>query len=72
ILLLHVIFKKGLSASEKKAVLGDKLNQIRDIINEENIPWNDGYLDPFPVAFLLGEGINVIAEEIMQSLENGE
>ena len=71
ILLLHVIFKKGLSASEKKAVLGDKLNQISDIINEENIPWNDGYLDPLPVAFLLGEGINVIAEEIMQSLENG-
>lgn len=72
ILLLHIIFKEALSSSEKKAVLGDKLGQIRDIINEYNVSWNDEYLDPLPVAFLLGEGINVIAEAIMNSLENGK
>ncbi|MDD5723411.1 MAG: SIS domain-containing protein [Syntrophales bacterium] len=69
ILLLHVIFKEALNSSEKKAVLGDKLNPIRDIINEYNVSWSDGYLKPLPVAFLLGEGINVIAERIMNSLE---
>jgi len=72
ILLLHVIFKEALSSSEKKAALGDKFNQIRDIINEYNVSWNDKYLDPLPVSFLLGDGVNVIAETIMSSLESGK
>jgi len=71
ILLLHVLFKEALSPAEKKAVLGDKFNQIRDIINEYNIVWNDTYLDTLPVEFLLGDGANVIAETIMKSLEGG-
>jgi len=72
ILLLHVVFKEALGSAEQKAALGDKCNQIKDIINEYNIPWDDRYLDPFPVAFLLGEGVNVIAETIMQSMKAGE
>ena len=72
ILLLHVVFKETLGSSEKKTALGNKFNQIRDIINEYNISWNDGYLDPLPIAFLLGDGVNIIAETIMNSLEGGE
>ncbi len=72
ILLMHVIFKEGLTPSEKRESLGDKFNQIMDIINEYNIPWEDRYLGPLPVAFILGEGINVVAERIMASLEKGE
>ena len=71
ILLLHVIFREDLKSSEKKAALGDKFNQVRDIIDEYNIPWNDVYLDPLSIAFLLGEGINVIAEKIIHALKEG-
>ena len=70
ILLLHTVFRDTLTAAEKKAALGDKFNQIRDIINEYNVPWEDRYLDPFPVAFLLGEGIGIIAKAIMQSMKS--
>ncbi len=69
IILLHVIFKEALSASGKKAALGNKFNQIRDIVDEYNISWSDAYLDPLPVAFLLGEGVNVIAETMMGSVK---
>ena len=72
ILLLHAVFRETLTAAEKRAALGDKFNQIRDIINEYNIPWEDRYLDSFPVAFLLGEGIGIIAKAIMQSLKSGD
>ena len=69
IILLHVIFKEALSASGKKAALGNKFNQIRDIVDEYNISWSDAYIDPLPVAFLLGEGVNVIAETMMGSVK---
>jgi len=71
ILLLHVIFREDLNSSEKKAALGDKFNQVRDIIDEYNIPWSDAYLDPLSIDFLLGEGTNIIAERIIRSLKEG-
>ncbi|MBN2397754.1 MAG: SIS domain-containing protein, partial [Deltaproteobacteria bacterium] len=72
ILLFHVVFREALGSAEKKAALGDKFNQIRDIIDEYNIPWHDRYLDPLPVSFLLGEGTGIIAETIMESLGTGD
>ena len=66
ILLLHVDFKDDLSPAEKKEALGDKLNEIRNIIDEHNVPWEDIYLEKLPIEFLLGEGVGMIAEEIMR------
>ncbi|HOO89353.1 MAG TPA: SIS domain-containing protein [Syntrophales bacterium] len=67
IMLLHVDFKGDLTAVEKKEVLGNKCNKIRNLINEYNVPWNDSYLDDIPIESLLGEGVDVIVARIMSS-----
>lgn len=69
LLLAHVDFDEGLSANEKKEVLGDKLRDIVNLINEYNLPWDDNCLEGLPIEFLLGEGVDVIAADIIKSLE---
>jgi len=66
ILLLHVDFRNDLSPAGKRDVLGDKYHGIKDIVTEYNLPWDDGCLKELPVEFLLGEGVGVIASEIMK------
>ncbi|MEA2014074.1 MAG: SIS domain-containing protein, partial [Thermodesulfobacteriota bacterium] len=67
ILLLHVDFKGDLLASEKKNVLGDKFNKIKDLINEYDLHWNDRYMDSIPIELLLGEGVDILVDRIMES-----
>ncbi len=67
IMLLHVDFKGDLTAVEKKDVLGNKCNKIRNLINEYDVPWNDRYLDEIPIESLLGEGVDVIVAKLMKS-----
>jgi len=69
ILLLHVDFNDALTASEKKTVLGDKFAKINNLINEYNLPWADRYLDTIPIECLLGEGVDVIAGRIIESID---
>ena len=69
VLLLHVVFRDDLAASEKKDVLGDKFNKINNLVNEYDFSWNDAYLDGLPAEFLLGEGVDVIVGEMMNSME---
>jgi len=68
LLLLHVDFKENLSVAEKKLILGEKYNDIGNLINEYNLKWKDEYLDDFTIRFLLGEAVDVIADEIKKSL----
>jgi glucosamine--fructose-6-phosphate aminotransferase (isomerizing) len=68
ILLLHVDFNGLLTAVEKKEVLGNKFNKINNLVNEYNVPWNDRYLDEISIESLLGEGVDVIVERLMKSL----
>jgi len=69
ILLLHVDFSSLLSAAEKKEVLGNKFNKINNLVNEYDVPWDDRYLDEIPIESLLGEGVDVIVERLMNSLD---
>ena len=69
IMLLHVDFQGDLTAAEKKEVLGNKCNKIRNLINEYDVPWDDRYLDEIPIESLLGEGVDVIVERLMRSLD---
>ncbi|MBN2538564.1 MAG: SIS domain-containing protein [Deltaproteobacteria bacterium] len=71
IMLLHVEFKGDLTAVDKKEVLGNKCNKIRNLINEYDVPWDDRYLDEIPIEALLGEGVDVIVARLMKSL-NGD
>ncbi|MBN2178142.1 MAG: SIS domain-containing protein, partial [Deltaproteobacteria bacterium] len=69
ILLLHVDFSGFLTAAEKKEVLGNKFNKINNLVNEYNVPWDDRYLDEIPIESLLGEGVDVIVDRLMKSLD---
>ncbi len=69
LLLAHVSFNEHITVEDKKWILGDKFNDIRNLVNEYNLPWEDEYLEALPTEFLLGEAVDVITSEIMRSLE---
>jgi glucosamine--fructose-6-phosphate aminotransferase (isomerizing) len=71
LLLLHVNFNEGLPVEQKKEVLGDKFNDIKNLIDEYNITWDDSFLENLPMKFLLGEDVEVIAKEMKDSLVAG-
>jgi glucosamine--fructose-6-phosphate aminotransferase (isomerizing) len=70
LLLLHVDFDEHLSVKQKREVMGVKINDIKNLINEYNIPWKDEYLDALSVKFLLGEDVEVIKNKIFEQLKN--
>ncbi|MCK9197810.1 MAG: SIS domain-containing protein, partial [Syntrophales bacterium] len=69
LLLLHVAFNENLSLREKIAILGYKFNDIRNLINEYNLPWTDQYLEERSVGCLLSEPAEVIAGLIKTTIE---
>jgi glucosamine--fructose-6-phosphate aminotransferase (isomerizing) len=64
LLLIHIIFNETLNLSEKIEVLGYRYDDIRNLINEYNLTWNDRYLDTMPLESLFSEPIEVIAGQI--------
>ena len=68
LLLVHVTFNEGLSIRERKEILGERVNDIRDLIQEFNLPWADGCLEAVPLGFLLGEPVEVVAGMIRERL----
>jgi len=64
LLLLHVDFQENLSAEQKREVLGEKYADIKNLMNEQNLPWNDDFLGSLPIKFLLGEAVEVIVGAI--------
>jgi glucosamine--fructose-6-phosphate aminotransferase (isomerizing) len=69
LLLAHVEFNEALPAKDKAAVLGDRYTDVRNMIHEYNLPWDDSYLDRLSVGTLLGESVEFIATKIKKSLE---
>jgi glucosamine--fructose-6-phosphate aminotransferase (isomerizing) len=66
LVLLHVDYNEFLPAGEKKGVLGYRYNDIRNLVNEYNIHWDDGYLGKFPLADLFSEPVETLAGRIKQ------
>ncbi|MEI6314199.1 MAG: SIS domain-containing protein, partial [Syntrophus sp. (in: bacteria)] len=64
LLLLHVNYREDMTVEEKKETLGYRYNDIRNMINEYNLPWTDQYLATMPVAALMGEPVEFIADQI--------
>ena len=62
--LIHVEYNEMLPPSKKKDVLGYRYNDIRNLINEYNLPWQDGYLESFSLESLFSESIELIAGQI--------
>ena len=61
LLLIHVDFNESLSVNEKKDILGDRYYDIRNLIDEYNLTWDDSYLERIPMGVLFGEAPEVIA-----------
>ncbi|MCL5807852.1 MAG: hypothetical protein M1418_04775 [Deltaproteobacteria bacterium] len=68
LLLIHVNFNEALSVWERKEILGERVNDIRDLIQEYNLPWDERELGKVPVAILLGEPAEVIAGLIRENV----
>jgi len=68
LLLFHVDFAESLDVAQKREVLGEKLLEIQNILNEENLAWDDGYIRDIPLKFLLGEAAEVIAAAIKRRI----
>lgn len=64
LLLIHIIFNETLNLSEKMEVLGYRYDDIRNLINEYNLAWNDRYLDTLSLESLFSESIEIIAGRI--------
>ena len=58
-----------MTAAEKKEVLGYRYNDIRNLINEYNLPWSDACLDALPMEMLLGQPVEYIADLIKKKIE---
>ena len=46
------------------------MNDIRDLIQEYNLPWDERYLEDIPLGVLLGEPVEVIARQIREKKES--
>jgi glucosamine--fructose-6-phosphate aminotransferase (isomerizing) len=68
LLLVHVAFNEALSVGERKEILGERADAIRDLIQEVNLNWDDRFLDGIPLGVLLGEPVEVIAGKIRERL----
>jgi hypothetical protein len=66
LLLLHVQYLEGIGVERKKEILGEKYGDIRNLIDEYNLAWDDGYLDSLPLSLLLGEDLERIKDEIFE------
>ena len=66
LLLLHVEYNELLPVSKKKEVLGYRYNDIRNLVNEYNIAWDDNYLEKIPICDLFSEPLEFLAGRIRQ------
>jgi glucosamine--fructose-6-phosphate aminotransferase (isomerizing) len=68
LLLIHVSFNEDLSPRERMDIIGKKANDIRNLVQECNLAWDESLLAALPVGVLLGES----AEAIVGRIRDGE
>jgi len=69
LLLVHILYNETLSLPEKIDVLGHRFNDIRNLVNEFNIPWSDRYIESMPLEALFSEPAEIIAGQIRMQLK---
>jgi glucosamine--fructose-6-phosphate aminotransferase (isomerizing) len=70
LLLLHVSFKENIPLDTKIKALGGKFENIKNIVLENNIAWQDHFLDLIETEELFGRSAEKIGEFIVSS-QNG-
>ncbi len=70
LLLLHINYNETLPLKDKIRTLGYRYHDIRNLITEFNIPWQDEYLETFSLEELFSESIESIAGQIKSRFGN--
>ncbi|MGD8724177.1 MAG: SIS domain-containing protein, partial [Desulfobacterales bacterium] len=68
LLLLHIIFKENIPLSVKIKALGGKYEHIQNIVQENNILWDDRLLEGIAVEELFGRSAEKIGEHIVSQV----
>jgi glucosamine--fructose-6-phosphate aminotransferase (isomerizing) len=70
LLLLNIGFKETVALSDKVRALGGKYEHIKNLVQENSVPWEDDLLELVDTAFLFGRSAEKISEAIV-SRANG-
>jgi glucosamine--fructose-6-phosphate aminotransferase (isomerizing) len=68
LLLLHISFKKDIPLSVRIKALGGKYENIKNIVLENNIKWNDDYLEYIQIVELFGWSAEKVSNAILSFL----
>lgn len=69
LLLLHVGFREGITMAEKIKALVGKYERIKNIVQEESVPWDDIFPDHVETEDLFGLSAEKISEMIALCIE---
>ncbi len=70
LLLIHIRYNESLSLPGKIDALGYRFNDLRNLINEYNLPWDDRYLASISLEALFSEPVEIVAGQIKSTLTN--
>lgn len=65
LLLLHIRFREEVPLDLKIRALGGKFENIKNIVQENSVPWKDEHLEGLPIEELFGRSAEKIAEAIV-------
>jgi glucosamine--fructose-6-phosphate aminotransferase (isomerizing) len=65
LLLLNIAFKESISLEKKVKALGGKYEHIKNIVQENSIPWDDSYLNQVAVDDLFGRSAEKLADDMV-------
>jgi glucosamine--fructose-6-phosphate aminotransferase (isomerizing) len=65
LLLLNIGFKESIPLEKKIKALGGKYDHIKNIVQENSVPWDDDYLDEVAVDDLFGQSAEKLAEAMV-------
>ena len=71
-LLLNITFKTDVSLDARIKALGGKYEHIKNIVQENSVPWDDGYLEQVPMDELFGRSAEKIGEGIVGNSTRGK
>jgi glutamine---fructose-6-phosphate transaminase (isomerizing) len=71
LLLLNIGFKKSVPLPAKIKALGGKYEHIKNIVQENSIPWKDALLEMVPMEDLFGHSAEKIGESIIRQNNHG-
>jgi len=69
LLLLDVAFKAEVPLGDKIKALGGKFDHIKNIVQENSVPWEDALIDRVDTELLFGRSAEKISEMIISGLQ---